>query len=551
MVAARLAEAGHSVLLVEAGGPSHWLQGVAHAAPHFLAGPYDWGRVILEGPTMSGRREGAYPRGKVLGGGTMLNFMLYVRGHPGDYDEWEALGNDGWGFRDVLPYFRKGEDYSVAADDGVRERGEGGGELFGAGGPMKIQDGAHKHPIEEVHLSAWRELGHRIGDVNGHCRDGGFFGSAPMTQEDGWRLGTYRSYVEPLLGKADVTVLTYATVSQVIFDGDDRATGVKVHRFGRTLHYAAAKEVILSAGTFGSPQILMLSGIGPEEHLKEVGIKQRRDLAVGENLQDHLITDLIFDTDNKSGLGGSPLDLFNPMHWLKALLRGEGPLLTISASVNGMISTPAKAKGERRPDVQIHALPFSDRAKGINNGLIVHPTLLRPRSRGVLRLSGKDVLDDPPALDFRFLSDAHDIRVLAEGAKMVHHGLAATEAFRSNGLRFVDPDHRNCGERETSSDEYWECHVRHRAHHLFHASGTCKMGPDGDRKAVVDHRLKVRGVQRLRVVDASIMPRMVGGNTMAATIMIGEKGADMILQEWQENTRAATDPSENMRKEEL
>ncbi len=544
VVAARLGEAGHSVLLVEAGGPSHWLQGMAAMIPHFLDGLYDWGYEIQsQDRAMLARKDKKvpYPRGKVLGGSTMVNWMLYVRGHSEDYDEWEKLGNPGWGYKDVLPYFHKSENYV----------GSTGTEQFhGTEGPLQVQDCVYKHPVEEIHLRGWQELGHKIGDVNGDHEGGGFFRDVPLTQRSSWRLGTYGSFVVPLLGKSDITVLPFSTASRITFDGDV-ANGVELERFGQILHYGVAKEVILSAGSFGSPQILMLSGIGPKHHLDDLGIEVKKNLSVGENLQDHLIADLVFVT-KKNGLSASPFALFNPWSILQAFWQGRGPLLTNSANVNGMVSTPLKDGNEKRPDVQIHSSAFDFNADyGLlattklnvdeqafehyygkfasdHHGMLAHATLLRPQSRGVLTLKSKSI-HDPPILDFRFLDKSRDAKILAEGAKIIHK-LSTTKAFKSNGLDFVGPDTRNCGQHEAFSDDYWDCHVRHWMFHLYHASGTCKMGTDSE--AVVDHRLKVRGIKGLRVIDASIMPKVVGGNTMAPCIMIGEKGADMMLQEW-------------------
>ncbi len=514
---------------------------------HFLVGPYDWGHASQpQDEAMLARRDHQviYPRGKELGGSTMLNGMSYIRGHSEDYDEWEEeLGNPGWGYRSILPHFKRSEDY-------VGSSGADG--YHGTGGPMQVQDSVYRHPIEEIHLQGWMELGQRAGDVNGDLQDGGFFDNPALMQRNGWRQGTYRAFVEPLLDKAHLTVLTFATASEVVIDDAKIARGVKLQRFGKTLQYGATKEVILSAGAFGSPQILMLSGVGPRKHLEDdLGIEVREDLAVGKNLQDHLMADVVFKTE-KAGLSASPFAPFNPWNLLQAFLLGSGPLLTNSANVNGMISTPVNEGS--RPDIMVHALAFDLNAdygffaKGILSveeqsfqnyleklghdryGLLAQATLIRPRSRGILKLRSKDV-SDLPILDFRFLDDPSDVKILVEGVKMIHQ-LSATEAFRSNGVEFIGADLHNCGGHQEYSHDYWECHVRHWLHPLFHAAGTCKMGPEGDPGAVVDHRLKVRGIGRLRVVDASVMPKLVGGSIMAPCMMIGEKGADMVIQEW-------------------
>ncbi len=555
VVAARLAEEGHSVLLVEAGGPSHWLQGLAAFVMYFMDTPYNWGYSSeSQDDALKAMKDGRVkvPRGKMLGGSSMLNWLIYVRGHAGDYDEWEKQGNPGWGYEDVLPYFKKSEKF--VGDVGNKEKYHGGD------GPLRVQPGSYKYPVDEISLKAWEELGHPTGDANGDLQGGGFFSAVQLTQQDGWRLGTYRSFVEPIVGTTDITVLPFATASRVVVEGNE-AKGVRLERFEETLVYYATKEVILSAGAIGSPQILMLSGIGPKDHLASLGIPVKRDLPVGDNLQDHVVTSLGFVTQ-QPGLTASPVAAFNPLNYVQALFSGSGPLVSNGAVVNGFLSTrdkAAKGGGDPRPDIQIHGGAFDyniDYGLGVKDvfslddvsyqqyfsqyasdyyGTLTCPTLLRPKSRGQLRLRSADV-NDPPILDFRYLSHPDDVRTLVEGLK-VSRRLEGTAAYKSAGLRFVGPDTHSCGDHAGPStggqltDAYWECHARHWVGTLYHQSGTCKMGPEKDGTAVVDSRLRVKGVKGLRVVDASIMPTLVGGNTHAPCMMIGEKGADMILQD--------------------
>ena len=280
VVAGRLAESGNSVLLLEAGGPSHWLQGIAAFVGMFMISPYDWGYSLRQENAGLALKDKVmlYPRGKVLGGTSMLNWMLYVRGHSADYDEWESLGNPGWGYEDVLPYFKKSEDFSGEVDD--KER------YHGTGGPIGVGPAVHSWPVADIFLEAMKELGYPLGDVNGKLEDTGFFDSVQTFQKGGWRLGTYRSFVEPLLGKASIDVVTYAHVDKILLEGGgSKATGVSGRRFGERFAFKARKEVVVSAGAIGSPKVLMLSGIGPKKHLAEVGITAIKDLPVGENLQ--------------------------------------------------------------------------------------------------------------------------------------------------------------------------------------------------------------------------------------------------------------------------
>ncbi len=572
VVAARLAEAGQSVLLVEAGGPSHWMQQLVGLTPYFMRrdSPYNWAYLTEPQDNAMRAMEGGrlhVPRGKVLGGTSMLNWAIYIRGHSGDYDEWEAMGNPGWGYKDVLTYFKKSEDFAGEVEN--KER------YHGVGGPLGVQHGAHDYPVDDVFRDGWQELGYSVGDLNGNLEDGGFAAPAQMTQKGGLRLGTYKSFVQPILGKVNLTVLPHAMVSRVLIEGG-RARGVRLERFGETLTYVASKEVVLSAGAIGSPQILMLSGVGPKEHLEEVGIPLEKDLPVGENLQEHLLGTVQFLTEQR-GVSPSPTYSMNPLNYLEAFWSGKGPLVSSNVNTVGFISSPGGRRSQEeatRPDIEVLLVAFTawadyglsmretfgvakdsfdnylGRYVGKYEGLTAIASLLRPKSRGAVRLRSGHV-DDHPSINFNYLSDQDDVDVLVEGYKALLR-LEGTRAFRQAGLRAVGPDGSLCGDREPLTDEYWECHARHWTLSNFHPTSTCRMGPDGDEAAVVDPRLRVRGVAGLRVVDASVMPKIVGGNTNAATVMIGEKGADMMLEDWSHAMSAGDgEDSDPVRKEEL
>ncbi len=248
------------------------------------------------------------PRGRELGGSSMTNWVMYLRGHRDDYDEWESLGNPGWGYDDVLPLFRRSEDFVGEVED--REK------YHGAGGRLGVQPSPYAYPSDGVHIEAWKELGHKVGDPNGALQDGGFFPKLHLSTKGGFRTGTYKAFVEPILEEKDITVVTFATVSSVIIDSDKNAKGVRVDRFGNDLAYYAKKEVILSAGAIGSPQILMLSGVGPKKHLEGLGINVVKDLPVGRNLQDHFLSAIHFVTE-RTDLTAPATGIFNPLNYIE------------------------------------------------------------------------------------------------------------------------------------------------------------------------------------------------------------------------------------------
>ncbi|TRY77183.1 hypothetical protein TCAL_17013 [Tigriopus californicus] len=457
VVAGRLAEAGHHVLLIEAGGPSNWLQGIPAFVSHFMSSPYDWKYDFVPSENAGQGVVMSIPRGKVLGGSSMLNWMLYLRGHRKDYDEWESFGNTGWSYKDVLPYYKKSESFYGKVDQQEN--------FHGSNGPTGVKQTPHRHPINHVYNQGFREMGYELGDPNG-ASEGGFFEHVQVTiDKDSWRLGTYRSYVEPLLGKANIDVLTFAQATKLIFEGK-RAVGVEVNRFGQTLKYYAQKEVILSAGAIASPHLLMLSGVGPKNHLEHLNIPVIKDLPVGDNLQDHLhVYYPFYMNGTKSGLTTSPFNVLNPLNYIDFFLNGAGPLADNNIGSNGYYNTKHNPD-QTRPDAQMHSCAYAH---------------------------GNDF------------------------------GAAMKDSYRYKG-------------------KSWE--------YMFEPY----LGMEtNDKTAVVDPRLRVYGLESLRVIDASIMPTIVSGNTHGPVIMIGEKGADMIIQDWAQSSEAkpAVKIPSDSRKDEL
>jgi choline dehydrogenase len=507
------ANPAHKVLLVEAGGRdlNPWLHIPVGYFKTMHNPSFDWCYLTEPDPGIAGRRL-QWPRGKVLGGSSALNGLLYVRGQPEDYNRWAELGNPGWSFREVLPYFKKSEDNDRGAD-----------EFHGVGGLQKVSDLRLRRPIAEHFIQAATEIGIPFNeDYNGAEQEGvGYF---QQTAYRGFRWSTAKSFLRPAEKRPNLRVLTNAQVTGLILEGK-RVTGLQYRQGGQQRSAMASAEVILSAGTINSPQILQCSGIGDPEQLKAVGVETRHALpGVGKNLQDHLQIRLVFKT-NKHTLN----DELN--NWVKRMLVGmqyvltrTGPL-TLAASQVAIFTRSSDAV--QRPDIQFHMQPLSADKPGDG----VHPfsaftssvCQLRPHSRGYVAIKSPDPLQ-APAIMPNYLSDERDCEVAVGGIKV------ARRICEAPSLRNCVIDEYVPGRQFQTDAELLEA-ARNYSQTIYHPTSTCKMGVDAD--AVVDPELRVHGLDGLRVVDASIMPEIVSGNTNAPTIMIAEKAADMILRkEW-------------------
>lgn len=512
VLAARLAEAGHSVALLEAGGPDsnvlvHAPAGVVAMVPTRIN---NYAFETVPQPGLNGRR-GYQPRGKTLGGSSSINAMLYVRGHRWDYDHWAALGNPGWNYDEVLPYFRRAEHNEQFAD-----------AFHGQGGPLNVTYPRHESPLNALFLRAAAEQGlPRIEDCNGAEQEGAFL--YQVTHRDGERCSAAKAYLAPHRGRANLQVLTHAVSARILFEGR-RAAGMEYWRGGERRQVWARREVIVSCGAFGSPQLLMLSGIGDGGQLQAMGIPVLQDApGVGRNLQDHIDyvqswrTRASADTFGLSA-GGIARMAAACLQW-KRERRGmlTSPFAHAGAFVRSEPGLPA-------PDLQlIFVLALVDdhaRKVHLGHGISCHVDVLRPFSRGSVRLRSLDP-HDAPLIDPRFLDDERDLALLVRGARIQQRVLesAALAPVRGEMLYPVP-----AGDTEALAQD-----IRSRADTQYHPVGTCRMGPATDPMAVVDACLRVRGVAGLRVADASIMPTLVGGNTNAPTIMIGEKAADLVL----------------------
>ena len=499
------------VLLLEAGG-SHDATRVH--TPGFVGllwrNKFDWTFFTEPQPQLDGRKM-HWPRGKVLGGSSSINYMIYMRGHRDNYDHWAALGNAGWGYEDVLPYFKRSEKNARGAD-----------AFHGAEGPLDVTE-LDVNPMSDLLVQAAQDaLGVRANrDFNGAEQEG--VGRHQATIRNGRRCSTAVAFLQPALERKNLTVESGAHVSRVDFE-NGRAVGVTYKRNGSAVRARAEREVILSGGAIGSPHTLLLSGIGPADELRAHGVSVVADVpGVGRNLQDHLMVPVTYQ--DKAGVTGnvSPLNLLR--WWGQYAVQGKGPMASNAAESGGFVRTQP---GEPRPDLQFHFLPvgttqtnFDDKAfMPTGNRFSILPTLLYPKSRGTIQLRSADPAQ-APRIDPKYFSDDADMRTLLAGVRMSQRVAASKVLERCRGTSVAPLG-------EAQDEATLRAEIKQRCSTIFHPVGTCKMGRDAD--AVVNDKLEVRGVQGLRVVDASIMPTIVGGNTNAPTIMIAEKAADMILE---------------------
>jgi len=507
VVANRLSDEGASVLLLEAGGRGDWANiRVPAFIDSLLDSPVDWGYRTTPQEQLLGRKI-FLSRGKCLGGTSAINAMVYMRGNCGDYDHWRELGNRGWGYDDVLPYFMKSE-----ANQSL------GGKFHGTSGPLVVSSFDTGSRIHELFLQGAQEIGLPYNpDVNGETQEG--CGPFQATIGPMGRCSTAVAFLHPIMDRKNLQITTNATVTRVIIEGS-RATGVDYFHMGEKLT-AYAKEVILCGGALNSPQLLMLSGIGPEKDLRKLDIATRLDLpGVGQNLQDHLQVATRFEvTDPVTVFGLSSEQSQEAIR--QCIEEGRGPYHTNLCEAGAFIRCNQRAA---YPDVQIHcesyfSAQYFDGTPADRHGFGLIMNVCRPKSRGEVRLNSADPLDRP-VIDPRYLTDPDDLNVSVEGVK------ACLEIGKSSSFGKIGARHANSDlnvQDEAGIVEF----IRRAATTIWHPVGTCKMGSDP--MTVVDYALKIHGIANLRVADASIMPTVVSGNTNAPCIMIGEKAADLIL----------------------
>lgn len=503
------ADGARRVLLLESGGPDrnpfiHMPAGIAQLVNHRAI---NWDYYTDPEPSLHGRRIW-WPRGRVLGGSSSINAMCYTRGQHADYDGWAALGCTGWNYESVLPWFKRAEDQARGAN-----------EFHGAGGPLAVSDLRYTNPLSRVFIDAARAAGLPSNDdFNGERQEGvGFF---QVTQRNGRRCSTAVAYLRPALGRPNLRVETGATVTRVTFEGR-RATGVEYVQDGAR-RSARAAEVLLSGGAVNSPQVLMLSGVGPANDLRRVGIVPRVDLpGVGANLQDHL--DYCVMWKCREPVTYDFTKLGEALVGLRYLFTRSGPGSS-NVAESGAFARTARA-ADSRPDTQIHFVPAQlddhGRHRMPGHGYTIHTCVLRPASRGRISLRSADPML-APSIRANYLSETEDLAVLVAGIRLVREigATAPFDRYRGDEV-FPGADRRD--------DDAIVDSIRTKAETIYHPVGTCRMGSEADAGAVVDTELRVRGVEGLRVIDASVMPTLVSGNTNAPTIMIAERAAASIL----------------------
>ena len=511
VLAARLSEDPSArVALLEAGPPDrsvliHCPAGLAIMAKN---GQANWAFDTVPQPGLNGRR--AYqPCGKVLGGSSSINAMIYIRGQRSDYDDWAAEGNAGWGWNDVLPYFKRAEHNERGAD-----------EYHGGAGPLNVMNLRSPNPVAAAFVQAAVQAGYRHNaDFNGADQEG--FGMYQVTHRNGERFSAAKAYLAPNRGRPNLLVITAAQTTRILMEGR-RAVGVEYRQGGQLTQLKASREVLLSAGAHNSPKLLMLSGIGPGDELRAHGVAVVHDLpGVGRNLHDHPDVVLVANAPRLTELFGLAPRTIAPLvksifEWRSAR---SGRLTTNFAEAGGFFRSSADVS---RPDLQLHfvigKLMDHGRKTTFGLGYSCHVCLLRPDSRGSVRLASGDAMA-APLIDPNFLGERSDVEAMVRGFKITRT-ILCQDALAGSGGRELPAS------AAARSDQEIEQFVRNHADTIYHPVGTCRMGNGA--LDVVDSQLRVRGVERLRVVDGSIMPRLVSGNTNAPIIMIAEKAADMI-----------------------
>nr|CAH7742514.1 unnamed protein product [Callosobruchus chinensis] len=531
VTASRLSEIPEwNVLIIEAGNDEPTGTQVPSMFLNFLGSSIDWGYKTEPEPQACLNEDESrcyWPRGKVLGGTSVINGMMYMRGSHKDYDDWAMMGNQGWSYEEVLPYFLKSED-----NQEIEEMDKG---YHSEGGLLTVSRFPYHPPLSRALIKAAEEMGNSIIDLNGARHTG--FAIAQTTNRNGTRVSAAKAFLRPFSQRTNLHVLLNTTVTKVwINETTKQAYGVEVLRNGQKQSIYASKEVIVSGGAVNSPQILLLSGVGPKEELQAVNVPVIHNLpGVGRNLHNHVAYFINYSINDTNT---TPLNWATAMEYLlfrDGLMSGTGV-----SEVTGFINTRYQNPREDYPDVQFFFGGFlascaktGQIGETVDNGtrsIQIIPTVLHPKSRGYLKLKNNDPLS-PPLIYANYYTHPDDIKVMIEGIKMGLK-LAETKALRKYGFKLNKTPTPGCENIQFGTDKYWKCSAKRATAPENHQAGSCKMGPSNDPMAVVSPTLQVHGIDRLRVVDASIIPKVTTGNTNAPVIMIAEKASDMIKSRW-------------------
>ncbi|GLH01009.1 Glucose dehydrogenase [acceptor] [Gryllus bimaculatus] len=553
VVTSRLTEVPNwKVLLLEAGSEENFVMDIPIVANFLQFSNANWDyRTVPSNTSCLGmeNRQCRYPRGKVMGGSSVLNYMIYTRGNRRDYDNWRDMGNPGWGWDDVLPYFKKSEDMQdkqLARDTKYHK----------TGGYLAVSIPEFRTPLAKAFVDAGRESGEPVRDFNGEKQTG--FSYIQSTTKNGTRWSSSRAFLHPVRNRRNLHVKKRALVTRILIHPENKtAYGVEYRHNGVTYRVRATREVILSAGAINSPQLLMLSGVGPKKHLTQVGIPVLQNLKVGYNLMDHVCKGgLTFVVNDTVSLRTDHI-LEQRDYYVDYLAYKMGPLAVpggCEALAFYDFANPDDDDGY--PDMELlfqSGSIVSETTLRRNFGIaddiydavfkpiekadtwMVLPMLMRPKSKGRIMLKSANPTDKPLIFP-NYFAHQEDLDLIVKGIKKTIE-LNELAPFKKFNSKLHDIPIPGCKHLKFGSDEYWGCATRYFSFTIYHQSGTCKMGPVSDKTAVVDPRLRVMGIKGLRVIDASIMPEIPAAHTNAPTYMIGEKGSDMIKEDWGERTQ--------------
>ncbi|XP_051160389.1 glucose dehydrogenase [FAD, quinone]-like [Leptopilina boulardi] len=530
------------ILLLEAGNPEGVLNQIPLLVSYFQLTDYNWGyKVEPQNNACLGmnNKQCPWPRGKSLGGTSTLNYMIHTRGNKLDYDLWSQMGNEGWSYNEVLPYFKKSEKFKVPGIENST--------YHGTDGYLCVEHVPYHSELATAFLKAGKQLGYKINDPNGVDQIG--FSYIQVNMDRGARCSAATAYLK--VNRPNLEIMTGTRVTKVLINKNNQAYGVEFVKNSKKQRVLCTKEVILSAGTIDSAKLLMLSGIGPKEHLDELGIPVIQNSKVGYNMYEHIgFLGLTFMVNQSVTLLQSTLS--RPSNVFQYIAHRKGPI-SIPGGAEALAFIRTKYAQDSRPDVELLFASgslhsdgglFLKRGLGISDELYntvykpienkdawsIWPIMQHPRSVGRLKLKSKNPFQ-APILETNFFTHPADVEIILEGLKHAIK-ISKTEPFQRYGTRIHDIKIPGCVNFEFASDDYWRCAIKHLPSMMNHEMGTVKMGSKNDPNAVVDAELRVHGVERLRVVDASVMPTMTTGHINAGIFMIGEKGADMIKQTW-------------------